>query len=73
VHLGAEDGGETFGAKRPRVRDRKLVGRQEMVGQADEVVATLAVAPADLLGTEDTVRRGAVGVQVALVEAAKMD
>ena len=70
VDFGTEDGGEAVGAERQRVGDRKAVGRQEVIRQAEEVVARLAIDPADLGRLKGAVGEVGVGVDVAPPELA---
>jgi hypothetical protein len=68
--LSAQDRGEVIIAKLPSVRYLPTVFFLEMVGEADKVVARLAVGAHDLLGLQQAIRPVGVAVKVAAVEAA---
>ena len=70
VQLGTQDRGKIVGAEGSRIDDRKIVLRQEMIRQCQEIVACLAIGRADLLGRADTVGSVGMGMDVALPEAA---
>ena len=48
MHFRPDDRGEGFRAARSCVGDGKIEARQEMIGNAEEIVAALGVTPADL-------------------------
>ena len=47
VHFGTQDCREAVAAEGPRVDDRKIVARQEMVGQRQKIVTGVAVVRDD--------------------------
>ena len=70
MDFGAEDGGEAVGAERQRIGDGEAVAGEEVVGQAQEVVAGVAIEPADLLRLKPAVGEGRMRVDVAPPEPA---
>jgi hypothetical protein len=71
VKLGAEDGREAIAAESPRVGDREFVAGHEMVGEAEEVVARVAVEPADFPGRKSAVGEVRMGVEIAAPELSR--
>ena len=70
VQLGSQDGGKAGAAVGSGVGDREPVALQEVVGEADEVVAAGAIEGAHLGGSRAAVRCGGMSMQIAAVPAA---
>ena len=72
VQLGREEGGEALAARGARVRYGEAVALSEVVGDREEIVASLSVEPGEFLGEPSAVGIGGVGVEVAPVEASRL-
>ena len=72
MHLRTQNRREGVGPERPRVGYRKVVDRQEVVCQGDEIVAGLAVGRAHGLDAMPTVGSGGMAVKIAAVELPRL-
>ena len=70
TQLRTQDGGEVIVVQVARVGDPPAVLGLEVIGEAEEVVARLAVGAHDLLGLAQSVGPARVAVEVAAEEAA---
>src|SRR5690606_38948456 len=71
VNLRSDQGRKLRCTTVPRIRDRKAVALQEVVGDAHEVIAALGIAPAHFFRRQLSIRTSGVSVKIPSVEAAR--
>ena len=65
----AQQGGEAGGAEAARIGNGEIIARHEMIGQRHEIIATTAIGLHHILRRALAVRKGGMGMDIALEEA----